>query len=711
MVAGALAVLVWVGAELIGGPPGEARVEGDLELDRGRTAALAGDFREAVRHYRGVLREHPGEPAAVDGLRTLAAGLDRRAREHEAAFRYGLAVSDFMLLSDIDPDGGAEDRVARLTSDAYRTLGRLAVQLLDMATPVRVRVQALDLLREDITDLSVPGEERERLLLRLLQLETLEPAVTAAALEVAARFRLEEAVPVAGRILADGAQPPAVQVWAAVLLANAGVDEGRERLAQLATERSSEGERALEQLSRLGHPESVAVMLAALRDEDPVRVRLAAAGLASTRLRRMDAGARTVILAAIRERLAQPIELAAGVSLIEAASALSEGEGEALLISVLEDPDRPPALRAAAADGLGRSRSNEAVAALLGVLSDPGSDDVVRGAVALVLKPRTQPARTALLAVAERDQDAAVRARALVALGRGRVRAAVVPALKVLSTSQDLRARVGAILSLGLLRAPDGRVVDRLAELLGAGRHPDERMSAAWALGQLDDPAVLPALIDVLEQESARIAARDRVRNVLVGASSGLSALLGQLADVGPLLGHLPELARMGGPTREPAEAVVLAIAQLVRSSGPGRAADVDRAVRALITVAREARRPALRAAAVSALGRLPGHRGSSLAVLRALSETEAARDVRRALALALTRLGDQGVGVRWLEEPLRDGEDALIRALVLIRLGRQAEAHRPFLAAMRLGVLTRTRLDLEPELVVFSRVADALGM
>ena len=111
------------------------------------------------------------------------------------------------------------------------------------------------------------------------------------------------------------------------------------------------------------------------------------------------------------------------------------------------------------------------------------------------------------------------------------------------------------------------------------------------------------------------------------------------------------------------------------------------------------------------ALGRLPAYVDRSGGVLRELHGAATRRDVRRALALALTRLGDVAAGEAWLEEPPRDGEDALVRALVLLRLGREAEARGPFFAAVRLGVLDRTRLAMEPEFIVFARLADVLGL
>ncbi|MAG57074.1 MAG: hypothetical protein CMJ83_12345, partial [Planctomycetes bacterium] len=642
-VAALLLVVAAVGSWALG-----ERHDGSVadRLARGHSAYRAGDLVAAADHFRAVLDDRPGDPDAVAGLRQVASGLARRAESHEESFHYVQAKRDLEVLQRLAPGDVDTEHLAQLESPSYLALGRLAFVLLDKTTTVVGRQRALEELGEERGELQVPAGERARLLVFVLGLQDIQPDVLADALRVAARFRVVPARTLAGRLLGDLKRPAHVRIAAAAFLAAVGVEEGRRALETMATMRDGpvvspvRRLQALESLCRLNDAASAPVLIAILEEVDPTRARLAAGGLERIPVVRLDPDTRARLDAAIPARFAAASALADGddlrAALIDAAGAVRGRDTTALLASVLQDPSWTSALRVAAATHLGKVTAPASRTVLMGVLQrDPDAE--VRGAAALALRGRSEAVQEALLSAATGDSDVEVRARALVALGRGRVKVGLEPALEALRNSRDLRVRMGAILSVGLLRDPSPKAVHLLETLLRTGRPGPERLSAAWALGRLRDPSVLPALVSVLAEERDRIAARVRAEDALLKTGARLTMLLGRLGDFRAVLGRLPGLIGAADGSTGLAESVVLAIGELVPRAEKRLA---DDAVLALTSVATSARRARLRAAAVAALGRLPKWGEQTAPLLMALDRSETRREVRRALVLALVRLG-----------------------------------------------------------------------
>jgi len=675
-------------------------------------AARGGGLRLAADYYNDVVARSPGDERAVTGLRSVARQLGRRADRREAGFRYEEAAQDLEVLRSLDPEGVDPARLSRLRSGAFGTLEVAARTILSPTAPLGDRLRVVEQLQERSAEFAVPPGERERLLVRLLELPELHPGLAAALMELVSRFRVSGAEPALTRLMNDAGVADALRTQAAVTLAALEVEAGRRFLRTVAQGDGPASVDAFRRLCEVAHEDSVPLFLDVLEEEDRSLWRPALMGLSRAPLGSLGGTVSGRVGDVLARVLPRVNDLEAGLDGVTAAGRLPGEQGISLLVRLMKDGSQSDQVRSAAAQELGERGGPTARAALLDVLGADRSRQV-RGAAALALRPQTPPAVAELLRVAQGDPDEDVRARAFIALGRGRTLEALEPALKALRSSPDVRARVGAILSLGLLRQPDSEAVKLLTEMLRPGRHPHERLSAAWALGRLREPRVLPALVTVLKQESLRVDPRERATAALAGAGSGLAALLGQLGDdVGAMMGLLPGMFSGGATAAEPAAAVAFAIAELVAGADErARGSQTERAMDALLDAARGARRQWLRVAAVTALGRVPGYGARSLPVLRELRQTASGRRSRRALALALTRLGDREAGEEWLLERPQDGEDALTRSLILLRLGRQSEARAPFLAAVRLGIVDQRRLAMEPEFRVLAQLADVLGL
>jgi HEAT repeat protein len=676
----------------------------DVSLDSGRVAAASGDYTSAVSAFQSVLAREPGHEGAVAGLRSVALGLAERAASREAAFCYDAAAEDLEALARLAPEAAVPSRVERLLSVASRTLADVASRALPRDAPLVDRLRALEDLRES-ADPRMSAEERARLLCALLEQEGLPPRLAASVLDVASVLRIHQVAP-AARVLLDEDQPFDVRLAAAEFLAVTRDALGRERLEAWSLADGPHVDRAFETLATVAPPESVPVFVHVVETGTDRAAAQASSALVRVGRKAFGPGQAERLDAALGRRFLNARTPALKAILLQLAGIVEGRESLGLLVAAAEDLAEPVAVRRTAAEELGRSRTPVARRSLLRVLSrDPVRD--VRGAAALALEGSGGEAHGGLVDAAVGDPDGEVRARALVALARGRAGNTLPLALEILAGSADLRVRVGAILSLGFLDRPDPRVLQRLTALLREASHPHERLGSAWALGELGDPSALPALMDVLRDEAVVLEAHNRASAVLREAGSGLAALVGQLAEIGLVAGHVATLARSEAHG-DLAEAVIAAIGALVPAASPQLQVP---AVNLLLDVAGSGGRDNLRAAAITVLGRLGALPLGVRETLTVMLRSEARRSVRRSLALALTRLGVVSAGEAWLTETPLDGEDALVRALILIRLDREGEALDSLVLAVRLRALDRVRMAIEPELRGIRLLMDMLGL
>jgi HEAT repeat protein len=225
---------------------------------------------------------------------------------------------------------------------------------------------------------------------------------------------------------------------------------------------------------------------------------------------------------------------------------------EPLLAAAAEDPPLAPAVRAALAAALGRSGRPEAVAALAAIARDVTAGMARRTAalaLADIADPRNAQVAPLLALLAEGEDDALLVASAASALGRLRASEAVPALIGVLGSGDGgarqaahaalceiagrslppdaaawraawdaERARAERDLPLVLLELESGdpavtiRAMREAASFVAArervrpallvfvaGESPGLRAAACAALGQLDDPAAVPALVAALD--------------------------------------------------------------------------------------------------------------------------------------------------------------------------------------------------------------------
>ena len=146
-----------------------------------------------------------------------------------------------------------------------------------------------------------------------------------------------------------------------------------------------------------------------------------------------------------------------------------------------------------------RAYVGQARKTLLAGFDKPRGDNDLRGAYVVGLGiVRAQEARDRLVAVlAERNAGPALRARAAIALAQiGALDSGVLAGLRgVMADSRPLAPRSAAALALSLLTGvpESGTLIRQLRE----SDSQREQFQAASALGQLDDPKALPAILEV----------------------------------------------------------------------------------------------------------------------------------------------------------------------------------------------------------------------
>ncbi|WP_330342247.1 HEAT repeat domain-containing protein [Streptomyces sp. NBC_00557] len=228
----------------------------------------------------------------------------------------------------------------------------------------------------------------------------------------------------------------------------------------------------------------------------------------------------------------------------------------ALRIRLSEDP--VPAVRRAAAHAIARIGGHEAMAALIGALTDGEIHEDVAQALATV-----QPSPAARLLPLLTDGTNQQRRGAATALGLLGDRRAAPELLDLLTKATTLPVQTAAVEALGRLRHLPATAA--LIELLTDPETPGRlRARAAWALGRLGTPESEPALRKALGEpiESIRLRAAEALGK-LPGSPQAAESLTQAATDRSPDV-QAAALQALGnlGATARPALRMLLATAE-----------------------------------------------------------------------------------------------------------------------------------------------------
>jgi HEAT repeat protein len=177
-------------------------------------------------------------------------------------------------------------------------------------------------------------------------------------------------------------------------------------------------------------------------------------------------------------------------------------EFEALALQLAEDEGEVPIVRCRAAEALGRSTSDKALACLQALLSGPRLD--LRRSAALALGELPSPAALpALIAACEKESESLTRGFILASIGRRGGDEACAYLLRTLAANtKSLRPWAALALGIAGRKSPSPEVAKALRE---AGEHESNpaNRSAYWlAAGLLRDQESLPLLTQALGQAS-----------------------------------------------------------------------------------------------------------------------------------------------------------------------------------------------------------------
>lgn len=195
----------------------------------------------------------------------------------------------------------------------------------------------------------------------------------------------------------------------------------------------------------------------------------------------------------------------------------------AALMRVLQN-DESPRVRRVAAWALGQKEAHEAVdvlATALGKDSDPRVREMIVWALG---NSRGRSATAAISNALHRDDNEGVRETAAWALGEMNDRTAVEALGAAAESDKSSRVRGTAAWGIGQLRGEGGKAPAGLLKVLRDDEE-DARLKAAWALGQIGDPASLDAIRAALKAEQSNDVRRALIRAMIKAGGRSEQAL------------------------------------------------------------------------------------------------------------------------------------------------------------------------------------------
>ena len=545
--------------------------------------AIIAAIREAERRDLGT---ELVEVARTDADATLRA--DAFHALHALAVREAVPAA-------LDALGDADERVRAAATGLIGDLGgsELAAVILPRSSDREPLVRAAAARALGLIHASGADREFTRLL------RDPEAIVRAAAAEGVAETRWPGAAPVLTELLTDA--EPAVRSAAA---------------------------RAL---GELGVPETVAPLVRVYRDADP-----GFADAITGAVARIDRDA----LGAIIDILLERDDAAGRARLVRTIGGLRPPHPLQLLESLFRD--RAPAVRAAAADVLGRTNDERAAGLLLQGLDDP--DDQVRAqAVDGLVRLGQQGASLRLLTLLREDPSPLVRER--------------------------------AALATGIFRPPGGET--QLLTICHQEQPIGVRAASVLALGSYDQESLVARVVEMADEHELRELLRDRLRHDAEFRLLGLR--LREARHV--------ELRALGSTSREQMEQIladgmrgVLSPEQRVRLVAGLRVFQGERSRGALLSVVRSDPSPEVRATALTAVGGMLDADELHLTASRALADPH--RSVRHAAVALFQRVAPEK-GLGGLLRLLRSEDDPV----VLKAVAEQAEAAFPAFLDLALGM------------------------
>lgn len=402
----------------------------------------------------------------------------------------------------------------------------------------------------------------------------------------------------------------------------------------------------------------------------------------------------------------------------DALGAQASPEAVAPLSGKLDDPT--PAVRSQVARALAKLGDARAVVPLVGKVQDSVPD--VRQAVVRALGDLGDTRATQALLLALRDNVAEVKVEALAALGRLRAPEAA-SAIAPLALERNPAVRQAALVALGRIGTPDAvralmkalgtqddgagtlertsvrdalvsagaPAVVELTALLERPVPPAVATSAAWVLGELRATKSAPVIVSALRKGTLPPAAALRALSG-AGTAEQVPVVLEFVADPSPVVREealraataLLDPSRPDGRAVEPLAATLraprtspserAAVATLLGRTGAPRAAGE---LAGLVT----SKDPALRLAAIDALGALGSAGSADDALVPLLADSDPAVRLHTAVALA----SSGGVKARTALLGKLEGGDEVDRYAVLAALGGILERHPDEGAAARL--------------------------
>jgi FOG: HEAT repeat len=208
---------------------------------------------------------------------------------------------------------------------------------------------------------------------------------------------------------------------------------------------------------------------------------------------------------------------------VVAVGRIDSSSSVAALMRVLQN-DESPRVRRVAAWALGQKEAREAVDVLgtaLGKEKDPRVREMIVWALG---NSRGRSATASITNALSRDDDESVRETAAWALAELNDRTAVDALGAAAANDKSSRVRGTAAWGIGQLRGEGGKAPSGLMKVL-RDNDDDVRLKAAWALGQIGDPASLDAIRDALKAEQSNEVRRALIRAMIKAGGRSEQAL------------------------------------------------------------------------------------------------------------------------------------------------------------------------------------------